>query len=131
MRRLFPRAEVVAQASEDAIASLGMPRARARAVIALARAVAPSGLRLDRRGDAARIAARLRDLPGVGSWTAEYIAMRALGWPDAFPASDLGLRKALGGITARAAEARAEAWRPFRAYAALHLWTSLSKGAGG
>jgi AraC family transcriptional regulator of adaptative response / DNA-3-methyladenine glycosylase II len=131
VRRLFPLPEVIARASEDAIAALGMPGARARAVIALARAIGRGGLRLERRGDPARIGAALEELPGVGSWTAAYIAMRALGWPDAFPASDLGLRNALGGITARAAEARAEAWRPFRAYAALHLWTSLSKGAGG
>jgi AraC family transcriptional regulator of adaptative response / DNA-3-methyladenine glycosylase II len=64
-------------------------------------------------------------LPGVGPWTAEYIAMRALGWRDAFPASDLGIRKALGGISARDAEARAEAWRPWRSYAVMHLWRPL------
>jgi AraC family transcriptional regulator of adaptative response / DNA-3-methyladenine glycosylase II len=66
-------------------------------------------------------------LPGVGEWTAQYVAMRALREPDAFPASDLVLRKVLGGkdgaISAKEVAARAEAWRPWRAYAALHLWT--------
>ncbi len=72
---------------------------------------------------------RLTALPGVGEWTAQYLSMRALGWPDAFPASDLALRRALGDLPPRAAEARAEAWRPFRSYAAMHLWTSLAEGA--
>ncbi len=69
---------------------------------------------------------RLRELPGIGEWTAQYIAMRALREPDAFPAADLGLRKAIGGdepATAREVARRGEAWRPWRAYAALHLWT--------
>jgi AraC family transcriptional regulator of adaptative response / DNA-3-methyladenine glycosylase II len=66
-------------------------------------------------------------LPGIGPWTAHYLAMRALHLPDAFPAADLGVQKALGRAGARAAEARAEAWRPFRAYAVLHLWTHLSE----
>jgi AraC family transcriptional regulator of adaptative response / DNA-3-methyladenine glycosylase II len=129
--RLFPRAEVVAGATEAAIATLGMPGARARTVLALAGAVASGSVRLDRRGDAARAMEQLEALPGVGAWTAHYVAMRALGWPDAFPASDLALRQALGGITARDALTTAEPWRPWRAYAALHLWTNLSEGAGG
>lgn len=132
--RLFPRPEVLAQASEGEVAGLGMPGARARTVIALARAVARSELRLDRVGrfgptDALR--ERLQALPGVGDWTAQYIAMRVLGWPDAFPAGDLGLRNALGGISTREIERRAEDWRPWRAYAAIHLWASLTKGEGG
>jgi len=74
--------------------------------------------------------ARLAAVPGIGAWTAHYIAMRALGEPDAFPAADLGLRRALGNgagplAPARVAE-RAEAWRPWRAYAAMHLWTALA-----
>jgi len=67
-------------------------------------------------------------LPGIGDWTVQYLSMRALGWPDAFPASDLVLRKALGGVSARAAITRAEAWRPFRAYAVMHLWTGHAAG---
>ena len=128
--RLFPRPEILAEVSESALATLGMPGARARTVLALARAVA-GGLRLDRRGDATRAREQLEALPGVGPWTAHYVAMRALGWPDAFPASDLALRQALGGMAPRDVEAAAEPWRPWRAYAALHLWTTLTEGAGG
>ncbi len=69
----------------------------------------------------------LLELPGIGDWTAQYVAMRALGAPDAFPAGDLGLRKALGGLAPRAAIARAEAWRPWRSYAVMHLWASLGE----
>jgi len=67
----------------------------------------------------------------VGEWTAEVVAMRALGDPDAFPAGDLAVKRALGAATAPEAIARAEAWRPWRAYAAVHLWTTLAEGAGG
>ncbi len=73
--------------------------------------------------------ARLVELPGIGPWTAHYIAMRALRYPDAFPAADLGLRKAVGRTelaSAKETEQRAEAWRPWRAYAAIALWKSLS-----
>jgi AraC family transcriptional regulator of adaptative response / DNA-3-methyladenine glycosylase II len=134
--RLFPRPEVLAQASEDEIAGLGMPGARARTVIALSRAVAGNELRLDRFSPIDTVRERLQALPGVGDWTAQYIAMRVLGWPDAFPAGDLGLRQALGGISTREIERQAERWRPWRAYAAIHLWTNLTpavthKGEGG
>jgi AraC family transcriptional regulator of adaptative response / DNA-3-methyladenine glycosylase II len=61
-------------------------------------------------------------LPGIGPWTAQYIAMRALRWPDAFPKEDLVVRKRLGGISPARAEAMSEAWRPWRSYAVLHLW---------
>ena len=71
---------------------------------------------------------RLDALPGVGPWTAQYLAMRALHWPDAFPAGDLGVQKALGRPGLRGAEARAASWRPWRAYAVLHLWLSGSEG---
>jgi AraC family transcriptional regulator, regulatory protein of adaptative response / DNA-3-methyladenine glycosylase II len=126
--RLSPTAEAVARSTEAETAALGMPGARARAILALAQAFA-GGLRLDRSGDPEEAIARLVALPGVGDWTAQYLSMRALGWPDAFPASDLALRRALGDLDPRAATARAEAWRPFRAYAVMHLWTSLSEGA--
>lgn len=119
----------LAAATEDEIASLGLPGARARTLVALARAVAGGAVRLDRHGDLDAALAALRAVPGIGDWTASYIAMRALRWPDAFPSGDLGLRKALGGVTARAAEARAEPWRPWRAYAAMHLWAHLTEGA--
>jgi AraC family transcriptional regulator of adaptative response / DNA-3-methyladenine glycosylase II len=71
---------------------------------------------------------RLMALPGIGSWTAHYIAMRGLRWPDAFPHSDLGLRKALGGQPPREVLELAEAWRPWRAYAAMHLWNRSTNG---
>jgi AraC family transcriptional regulator of adaptative response / DNA-3-methyladenine glycosylase II len=117
----FPGADSLAAASENDIASLGMPRARARTLQALARAVT-DGLPLHRGVDPEATMTSLRALPGIGEWTAQYIAMRGLGWPDAFPAGDLGVRKALGGVSPRDAEQRAGAWRPWRAYAVLHLW---------
>lgn len=129
--RLFPQARTLAAATEDEVASLGLPGARARSLLAVARAVADGSVRLERHVNVDATLAALEALPGIGPWTSHYIAMRALRWPDAFPASDLGIRKALGGVTSQAASARAEAWRPWRSYAALHLWTSLSTGAGG
>jgi AraC family transcriptional regulator of adaptative response / DNA-3-methyladenine glycosylase II len=68
----------------------------------------------------------LVELPGIGAWTAQYIAMRALRWPDAFPHADLGLRKALGAKTVRQIQEVSEAWRPWRAYAAMHLWNGCA-----
>ncbi len=126
--RIFPSPAALAGATESAIATLGMPGARARALLAMAHAFAGDTHFLVRGMDPSAAAERLLALPGVGPWTAEYLTMRALGWPDAFPASDLALRKALGGITAAAATARADAWRPFRSYAVLHLWTQLAQG---
>lgn len=133
--RLFPRAARVAEAQELGLA-LRMPRARAAALCGLARAAAQDpGLLGDGTGTQALEAslARLRALPGIGDWTAQYIAMRALRQPDAFPAGDVGLARAVAvdGRRPGAPEllARAAAWRPWRAYAALHLWTA-DAGAG-
>ena len=125
--RRFPSPEVVAQATESTLAELGMPGARARSLLAVAKAFA-EGLRLERSSDPTAALEHLAALPGIGDWTVQYLSMRALGWPDAFPASDLVLRKALGGVSARAAITRAEAWRPFRAYAVMHLWTGHAAG---
>jgi AraC family transcriptional regulator, regulatory protein of adaptative response / DNA-3-methyladenine glycosylase II len=122
----FPTPKALAACRTEEIAKLGLPAARANALIALARAVCDGSLQLDRGAAPDRTIAALEALPGVGPWTAHYVAMRALGWPDAFLAGDLIIRKALGGITARAATDRAEAWRPWRAYAVLHLWTGAS-----
>jgi AraC family transcriptional regulator, regulatory protein of adaptative response / DNA-3-methyladenine glycosylase II len=125
---LFPTAEALAGADPE---QLAMPRTRRRALIALATALARGELVLDagaERHDARR---RLLELAGIGSWTADYIAMRALRDPDAFPASDLGVRHALErfGHDGRpaAAERIAERWRPYRAYAVQHLWASLAQ----
>jgi 3-methyladenine DNA glycosylase/8-oxoguanine DNA glycosylase len=101
----------------------GMPRARERALRTLAEAVA-GGLRLDPPADPRATRAALLELPGIGPWTAEYVAMRALRDPDAWPAGDLGLRRA-------AAAADPTAWRPWRAYAAMLLWQVPPPAAAG
>lgn len=121
----FPTAAAVAAAD---LTGLGLPGARAAALQGLARAVAAGDITLARGADTDAVSARLVALPGIGPWTAAYIAMRGLGDADAFPAADLGLRRALErrGLAADPARllARAEDWRPFRAYAVLHLWAS-------
>jgi len=124
---LFPSPEVLAQAD---LSGLGITQSRIVALRALAQSVAVGDLVLDHSADREQTVARLQMLPGVGPWTASYIAMRALGDPDALPVTDLGLRRALEqrGLPTdpRSIIARAEAWRPWRAYATHHLWASLS-----
>ncbi len=127
LRTIFPAAKRIAALPYGRIARLGMPGARARTVIALARAVADGDLDLMPNADIDATLDKLRALPGVGEWTAQYIAMRALAWPDAFPHTDLGVMKALGMKDARRVLEAGEAWRPWRAYAVMHLWNSLSK----
>src|SRR5439155_543782 len=124
---LFPTAMRVAALPPGRIARLGMPGARASTVVALARAVAEGRLVLMPNADIEATLDGLRTLPGVGEWTAQYIAMRALSWPDAFPHTDLGVMKALGETDAQRVRAAGEAWRPWRAYAVMHLWQSLTK----
>ena len=124
---VFPVAERIAELPYGRIARLGMPGARARTVLALARAVAKGDLDLVPNADIETTLDKLRALPGVGEWTAQYIAMRALAWPDAFPHTDLGVMKALGESNPRRVLAAGEAWRPWRAYAVMHLWNSLTK----
>jgi 3-methyladenine DNA glycosylase/8-oxoguanine DNA glycosylase len=119
-----PSADKLADAD---LTGIGLPRARAESLRGLARAVCDGSLRLDGSATASEVIERLCRLPGIGSWTANYIAMRALGDPDAFPSSDLGLLKAAGASSPRRLEAMAEAWRPWRSYAALYLWESLRK----
>jgi AraC family transcriptional regulator of adaptative response / DNA-3-methyladenine glycosylase II len=120
---LFPTPEALADGD---LAAIGLPRARADAISALARAVADGELDFDAPRDLDEAVAELTALPGIGEWTAHYIAMRARCEPDAFPATDLGLRRALGtkGRPASVAALRraAEDWRPWRAYAAMLLW---------
>ena len=125
LNTLFPSPERVADASVASIAGLGMPAARARSILALARAVADGRLELVPNADVDATLERLRALPGVGEWTAQYIAMRALAWPDAFPHADYGVMKALGVKEPSRALEAGEAWRPWRAYAVMHLWSSL------
>jgi AraC family transcriptional regulator of adaptative response / DNA-3-methyladenine glycosylase II len=124
---VFPSAGKIAGLPYGRIARLGMPGARARTVIAIARAVADGKIELIPNADVDATLEKLRALPGVGEWTAQYIAMRALAWPDAFPHTDLGVMKALGETNARKILEAGEAWRPWRAYAVMHLWQSLAK----
>jgi AraC family transcriptional regulator of adaptative response / DNA-3-methyladenine glycosylase II len=116
-------------------ATLPMPRARGRALVALANALASGELDLNPGADPDAAEAALLALPGVGQWTATYVRLRALGDRDAFPAGDLGLRRALARLGAearpRAALALAERWRPLRAYAAQHLWAFATRTAAG
>lgn len=121
--RAFPAAAALAGAGPDRLRdATGVTGARARSLHALSVAVA-GGLRLAHGADGPGTRAALLALPGVGPWTADYIAVRVLGDADAYPAGDLVLRRALGVRTAAEAQARAEAWRPYRAYALVHLWT--------
>lgn len=114
---LFPGPADLADAD---LSGVGLTTARQATLRALATAVAAGDVALDHGADPEETAARLAGLPGIGPWTISYILMRAVGDPDAFPASDLGLRRALERL---GGTARAEAWRPWRAYAAVHLWT--------
>ncbi len=120
--RTFPTPAEVAALGEGDIARLGMPGARARTILALAEALLAEPELLLPGGDPARVIAALVKLPGVGPWTAHYIAMRALRFPNAFPAADLGVHRALGVTSARAAELASKRWEPWRAYAVMHLW---------
>jgi len=107
------------------VASIGLTKTRATTLRRLAGAVAEGELDLGPSADLLEARERLLALPGIGPWTAEYIAMRALGDPDAFPAGDLGLRKAIrpGEVVSEAElERLSAAWRPWRAYAVLRLW---------
>jgi AraC family transcriptional regulator of adaptative response / DNA-3-methyladenine glycosylase II len=119
LTRLFPRPD---QLIDAPLESSGVMPARARTIRALASAVQEGRATLDTAGDGNATAAALTALPGIGPWTASYIAMRGLGEADAFPSGDLILQRAAGGCTARALEARSQAWRPWRAYAVMLLW---------
>jgi AraC family transcriptional regulator of adaptative response / DNA-3-methyladenine glycosylase II len=121
LHRLTPLPEVLAKATVDQVAKLGIVRTRARSIIALAQAL-QEGLQLEAGAHPEESVQRLVSLPGIGEWTAQYIAMRALRWPDAFPHADVAILNNLGGITAKQAQALSEAWRPWRSYAVLHIW---------
>ena len=123
--RLFPTPARIAGLDTSHIAERGVIATRARSIIALAQALGTGQLVLDPQAPVDETVGRLRKVPGVGDWTAQYIAMRALSWQDAFPASDYGVLKAMGETDPRRALHRAQAWRPWRAYAVIHLWKSL------
>ncbi len=129
LTRLFPTAAALAHAAPAALGGLGIVKQRQAALIALAQAVDSGALNLNTSANALATVAQLKTLPGIGDWTAQYIAMRALRWPDAFPAGDVALHNALGlrgdKHPARAAEAASQAWRPWRSYAVLRAWQTL------
>jgi AraC family transcriptional regulator of adaptative response / DNA-3-methyladenine glycosylase II len=135
LTRLAPTASRLARASTEDIASIGLPRARAETVLHVARFAESRGLAFEIGTTLEALVDALVAIPGIGPWTAQYIAMRALRHPDAFPAGDLGLRKAMGRLEhasgplrESALAVRSEVWRPWRAYAAEHLWHSLHTG---
>ena len=129
LSRLTPAPARVARASVDEIAELGVVSARCKSIIALARAQVSGELSLDRgtHNNPDVAIQRLAELPGIGQWTAHYIAMRALRWPDAFPKEDIAVRNNLGGVSAKRAEEMSQAWRPWRSYAVLHVWRNPFK----
>jgi AraC family transcriptional regulator of adaptative response / DNA-3-methyladenine glycosylase II len=130
LAHLFPTAERVADADLSAI---GLTKARAQTLRTVARAVLDGAVDFRAESTLDDFVARWTALPGIGPWTAHYIAMRALGHPDAFPAEDLVLQRALPGdgsrLSARALSAQAEAWRPWRAYSVIHLWRDAATQA--
>ncbi len=126
LNRASVSAASLSQAKVADLTRLGLTGKRAECLIALARTVAEGEARLEPGADVETTIDRLKQLPGIGDWTAQYIAMRALRWPDAFPHSDLGLRKALNETSSKRIIEIAESWRPWRAYALMHLWN----GAG-
>lgn len=127
LNRIAPTAETLAAALPSTLAGLGLPGARAASLQNLARLVAACAIDFDPGVDPSALVARLVELPGIGPWTAQYIAMRALRWPDAFPVGDLGLMKASHLTSAPSLYKAAERWRPWRAYAAMYLWESLNE----
>ena len=125
LTHLFPASAALAALDPE---NLPMPRSRGRALVALARALATGDVALDRGPDRSEVRMRLLALPGIGPWTADYIALRALGHPDVFLPTDLGVRAALAaiGVDLHQSADAAERWRPWRSYALLHLWHSLA-----
>jgi AraC family transcriptional regulator of adaptative response / DNA-3-methyladenine glycosylase II len=127
LTHLFPAPACIAACAASEIASQGVIASRAKAIVAMAQAIDSGALELEPSQPVERTLEVLAAVPGVGPWTAQYIAMRALAWPDAFPHPDVAVLKALGEARGARALERAEAWRPWRSYAVLHLWKSLEK----
>jgi AraC family transcriptional regulator of adaptative response / DNA-3-methyladenine glycosylase II len=122
LSRLTPSAARVAEAGTRRLEALGIPRSRAAAAVSVARQVADGTLRLEPGSDVAATRRALTEIAGVGDQLATTIVMRALYWPDALPVTDRGLQRTAGVATPRELRVRCERWRPWRAYAALHLW---------
>jgi AraC family transcriptional regulator of adaptative response / DNA-3-methyladenine glycosylase II len=126
LTHLTPSPEKIARARAGKLAKLGIISMRCKSVIALAQAQVSGKLSLDsgNHHNPEATIERLTELPGIGRWTANYIVMRALRWPDAFPMEDIVVRRNLGGLTPKQAEEMSQAWRPWRSYAVMHLWTN-------
>ncbi len=128
--RCFPDAATLAALSPHTLGELGIVKQRQQAILSLAQAVLSGTLQLQPGGDVPATMAKLQSLPGVGAWTAHYIALRALRWPDAFPSGDVALQSALGvrqvKNAAAAAETLSQRWRPWRSYATVRAWQKLS-----
>jgi AraC family transcriptional regulator of adaptative response / DNA-3-methyladenine glycosylase II len=122
LTRLSPGADALAAAQIRELTALGIPASRGRCMVTLAEEVRSGRLSLEPGACPQATIASLIAIPGVGPWTAQYIAMRALHWPDAFPKEDLVLRRLLGGVSPAVADVLSQQWRPWRSYAAMHLW---------
>jgi AraC family transcriptional regulator of adaptative response / DNA-3-methyladenine glycosylase II len=127
LTRVFPTPERIAVATVSEIARLGIIGKRAETLIALSKAVASGALHLEPGSRVEDTLKELHKIPGIGEWTVQYIAMRSLSWPDAFPHTDLGVKKALEVTNPKKILELAEKWRPWRAYATLHLWANLTE----
>jgi AraC family transcriptional regulator, regulatory protein of adaptative response / DNA-3-methyladenine glycosylase II len=128
LSHLFPRPASLAEAD---FSSIGLPRTRAQSIRALAQGVSAGEICFEGLVHLDGFLEQLCKLPGIGKWTAQYIAMRALGEPDAFPSGDIGLLRALGLTSSSELEQRSEAWRPWRAYATMYLWCRAGDGRAG
>jgi AraC family transcriptional regulator of adaptative response / DNA-3-methyladenine glycosylase II len=128
LNSLFPSPHTLASADPACLGELGIVRQRQAALLALARAVVDGSLELDGRAPMEQTVQTLQALPGIGPWTAQYIAMRALRWPDAWPSGDVALHQALGlghikgTAAAREAARLASHWQPWRSYAVVRAW---------
>jgi AraC family transcriptional regulator, regulatory protein of adaptative response / DNA-3-methyladenine glycosylase II len=127
LNRITPSAGELATTDLHDLTALGMIKSRAECIRSLARAVAERTICLDPGADGEAATKRLLEIPGIGDWTANYIALRALRWPDAFPAGDLALLRQAGIRSPAALRAAADAWRPWRGYAAMYLWNSIAE----
>ncbi|MBX3137597.1 DNA-3-methyladenine glycosylase 2 [Candidatus Obscuribacterales bacterium] len=125
LRLITPNAEKLAKAEVSEVTTLGITTSRAETLLTLARAVANGELSLEPGADVERTIEKLVSMKGIGEWTAHYIAMRALSWPDAFPHADLGIRKAMNMTSKSELILASEKWRPWRSYAVMQLWNSL------
>lgn len=122
LNRFSPTADFIAECSISNIAELGIISARAKSILAFSEAFKNGFIELKVGMDPDSTIQKLITLPGIGQWTANYIAMRALRWPDAFPKEDIAIRNNLGGLSTKEAEELSQAWRPWRSYAVMHIW---------